>query len=376
MRKSVLIGLTIICMLGACCATAQNANASTDLAYESRGVQVPATMVLPQGEGPFPLVVMAHGFGGQRRDEGSTAIASALAAQGIATIRMDFPGIGDSEEDTMLYTQSNMKQDILNGLKYAIEHFPVDTNRIGAFGYSLGGRLVLELIADEAFAFKSIALLAPAADTDDFELIFGGQADWDKLKKESQTSASGFAVYDGAVNHLSKQWFADIKKYENNALIRKAAGKFAGQALVIYAVDDAAVHPSVSKAVAEALHSQLVVVPGGGHEYGYFGNHPVILELTSTAVAAFFNYNLKADTVVDLSKGPTIESGANVSVKTKDRGPLNFRASASQRARLIGTIPHGSRVQIVSRGTEWTQIQYQGRKGYVMSAYLDLSSRK
>ena len=28
--------------------------------YTSRDVQVPATVVLPDGEGPFPLVVLAH----------------------------------------------------------------------------------------------------------------------------------------------------------------------------------------------------------------------------------------------------------------------------------------------------------------------------
>lgn len=373
MKKYLLVSLILIYTFANCLATAEEWLFSIDLTYESRGIQIPATVVIPQGEGPFPLAVMIHGFGGQRKDEGSTTIASALSAQGIATIRMDFPGHGESEEDSSFNSESNMKKDILNGIKYARDKYPIDASRIGAFGYSLGGRLILELIDDEAYTFKSIALLAPAADTDDFELIFGGQDRWDKLKKEARSSESGFAMYDGGIQHLSKQWFADIEKYNGNSLITKAARKFAGPVLVIYAVDDAVVHPSVSKAVAEALNSQVVVVPAGGHSYGYFGNNHIILQLTSTAVAAFFAYNLKMDTVVDTSGKPLTKNGMYVKVRTLDKGPLNFRTGASSDARLIGTIPNGSKVQIISYGNMWTQIQYRGRKGYVKSTYLDIS---
>ena len=75
-------------------------------------------------------------------------------------------------------------------------------------------------------------------------------------------------------------------------MIGKAAGKFAKPVLVIYAVDDEAVSPSVSKAVAESFNAQVVVTPADGHSYGFYSDKTVVLTLVKTAVAGFFTFNL------------------------------------------------------------------------------------
>ncbi len=47
----------------------------------------------------MPLAVLCHGFTGSRAGDGHFApLAQELAAQGIATVRLDFPGCGDSTE--------------------------------------------------------------------------------------------------------------------------------------------------------------------------------------------------------------------------------------------------------------------------------------
>lgn len=295
MKKLLSIALAACFIFTAAVAFSESAAHSDVVMYESRGAQIPATVVMPSGDGPFPLLVMAHGHGGSRDENiGFPAIAEALAGQGIASVRMDFPGCGDSKEDFSLNTQSNMKSDIISGLKYAAENYPVDENKVAIFGYSLGGRLALELIADEAYPFVSAAFLAPAADTDDLKNLFGGIEGWNELKNTANEKGyAEFTTIYGQKQNLSKEWFADLEKYGGNSLISKAAEKFTRPSLVIYAVDDEAVSPAVSKEVAEALDAQVVMVPADAHSYGFYSDKTIILDLVKTALASFFTFNLK-----------------------------------------------------------------------------------
>ena len=374
MKKALLLLIIAAHILSALSASAAAAQQSLDLTYKSRNVKVPATIVLPRGEGPFPLVVMMHGHGDSRNNPGFVHIASSLAEQGIASIRMDFPGCGDSTEDFILNTESNMKQDILNGLKYITDNYPVDPANIGAFGYSMGGRLTLELIADRAFQFRAIILLAPAADTDNLKLLFGGEENWDELKQQALVSEEGYTVYVskyGKVHRLSKEWFADLEKYAGNSLAREAAGNFSGSSLVIYAVDDDFVAPYVAKAVAYALQSQVVVVPADGHNFGFITDYPMILRMVTTAATAFFMYNFEYDKAALAAPDLPQDDKAFAIVRTSNKMPLNFRVSDSLSAKLIRRIDNGTRVQVLSQGAEWSKIIHDNKEGYVWSSYLE-----
>ncbi len=49
---------------------------------------------------------------------------------------------------------------------------------------------------------------------------------------------------------------------------------------------------------------------------------------------------------------------------------LNFRSSPAQRDNIIGQIPSGTRLDLISKGDSWSQVVYQGRQGYVMTSFL------
>ena len=81
---------------------------------------------------------------------------------------------------------------------------------------------------------------------------------------------------------------ADLEKYPGNTLVDAAANQYAGPSLVVYAVDDEAVSPSVSQTVAEKFGAQRVVIPEDGHSYGFYSDKTEILNMVASAVADFF----------------------------------------------------------------------------------------
>ncbi|MDR0597372.1 MAG: hypothetical protein LBG14_02580 [Treponema sp.] len=58
-------------------------------------------LTLPEGAGKFPAVVMLHGYGSNKDEAGNgyKLIAAELAKKGIASLRIDFMGNGDSKAD-------------------------------------------------------------------------------------------------------------------------------------------------------------------------------------------------------------------------------------------------------------------------------------
>ncbi|HEU4692986.1 MAG TPA: hypothetical protein VFS23_31705, partial [Vicinamibacterales bacterium] len=87
---------------------------SVELSLTSRGIQIPATVVTPVGKNNqrFPLVVIHHGHGGGRNENGGLArVAEALAEAGIMSIRFDFAGAGDSTEPFTKLSYTTMLAD-------------------------------------------------------------------------------------------------------------------------------------------------------------------------------------------------------------------------------------------------------------------------
>ena len=289
MVRKVLVSLVAIVLALSLSGIAMAEN----VMYTSRDVQVPATVVLPDGEGPFPLVVLAHGHGGSREENiGFGAIAEALKAKGIATIRMDFPGCGESTESFQMNTLTNMKLDVMNAVSYAMETYNIDATKIGLFGYSMGGRIALELLAEGADDFAGIALLAPANSVEDLKAFLGGADQWETLKATAQSAGFvEFTTVYGQKQELSKEWFADLEKVANPAEI--AATMFTGPALVIYSTDDTVVSPTVSAAVAETLKAEVVDATGDGHSYGFYSDKTTVLDAVTNGVADFFAKTLQ-----------------------------------------------------------------------------------
>jgi len=125
-------------------------------------IQKPA---LKEGE-KCPMVVFCHGFGGTKDGPLFELICDTLQAHGIASVRFDFNGHGESEGAFKDMTVPNEIEDAKKVVEYVRDLRYVDG--LAIVGHSQGG-VVASMTAGELSealgkpAFKAVALMAPAA---------------------------------------------------------------------------------------------------------------------------------------------------------------------------------------------------------------------
>ena len=65
-----------------------------------------------------------------------------------------------------------------------------------------------------------------------------------------------------------------------------------------------------------------------------------------------------------------VASGATRYVRSSNGGPVNLRRRASTKTSLMARMPVGSKVTVLSSGSVWTRVLYQGKDGWVMTKFL------
>ncbi|GIV80905.1 MAG: hypothetical protein KatS3mg051_0259 [Anaerolineae bacterium] len=114
----------------------------------------------PAGEGPLPAVLMLHGFASHKDEVGDMykRLAAALAEQGIASLRLDFRGWGESAGGMENSTVQGMVEDTEVGYNYLTSLDFVDDSRIGVIGFSLGGRIAIVSAAQHPDWYQTMVL--------------------------------------------------------------------------------------------------------------------------------------------------------------------------------------------------------------------------
>ncbi|RMG76750.1 MAG: alpha/beta fold hydrolase [Bacteroidetes bacterium] len=128
-------------------------------------IQLAGTLTIPQGEGPFPVVVLISGSGPQDRNESLMGhqpfliIADYLTRKGIAVLRFDDRGVGASEGDFSTATSADFATDVLAAVHYLKSRKDIRADQIGLAGHSEGG-LIAPIVAAKSPDVRFIVLLA------------------------------------------------------------------------------------------------------------------------------------------------------------------------------------------------------------------------
>ncbi|HYU41457.1 MAG TPA: alpha/beta fold hydrolase [Vicinamibacteria bacterium] len=130
------------------------------------------TLTLPaRGRAPFPAVVTLTGSGAHYRDGNRTPehpyrpfrqIAETLAGCGVATLRLDDRGVGESTGDASAATAEDTAADAEAALTFLRARPEIDPRRLGLVGHSYGGEIAPMVAAGDPTVAAVVLLAGPA----------------------------------------------------------------------------------------------------------------------------------------------------------------------------------------------------------------------
>jgi dipeptidyl aminopeptidase/acylaminoacyl peptidase len=147
--------------------------------YPSDGLTITGVMQIPVGEGPFPVILMNHGFFSRSvysSGDGTDRASAFLAEHGYITLASDYRSWGDSNIGYSFF-YSGLVIDVVNLLN-AIPSIPkADPDRVGMWGHSMGSGVTMKVLTiiggrdvNAETRIKAAVLYSPVS-ADDVDII-------------------------------------------------------------------------------------------------------------------------------------------------------------------------------------------------------------
>jgi dipeptidyl aminopeptidase/acylaminoacyl peptidase len=111
------------------------------VSFENEGKRISGILHLPGTKNP-PCVIASHGLLSSKNSEKYIALGEGISKEGMAMLRFDFRGIGESEGGAQDNTISKKIVDLSSAVDF-VRSYPGLEDRIGLVGSSLGGFLSL-----------------------------------------------------------------------------------------------------------------------------------------------------------------------------------------------------------------------------------------
>ena len=150
---------------------------SYSIDYPSDGLTITGVMQIPVGEGPFPVIIMNHGFFSRsvyHSGDGTDRASPYLAEHGYITLASDYRSWGDSDIGESFF-YSGLVIDVINLINAVPSIKQADPSRIGIWGHSMGGGVTMKVLTvlgghSARTRIKATVLYSPVS-ADDADVI-------------------------------------------------------------------------------------------------------------------------------------------------------------------------------------------------------------
>ncbi len=206
---------------------------------------------------PFPGVILYHGFGGNRMEPGALFVqfCRRLLARGIASLRFDFLGSGESDGSFEEMTYSSEVEDALDIFDYFQRRREIDKDMIFLLGLSMGGSIAGHVAGLKKEAVRGLILWSSA----------GEMRDRVREENESGKTAEKSDPADRKGLRLNKDFVPDVMSLN----ILETTSRYAGKCLLIHGTGDETVPFRVSEQYKEVFagRARLELIAGADHTY-------------------------------------------------------------------------------------------------------------
>lgn len=233
----------------------------TYVEVQSRGLNLRGMLHIPENiNTKVPLVMIFHGFGGNKMGPHFifVKLSKLLESMGIASIRFDFAGSGESDGNFIDMTIENEFEDANNILNYVKALDFVDNEKIAIIGLSMGGAIASMLAGERKSDIRTMCLWAPAGNMNEVILSENYIGDkYEEFRKQGYFDVEGLLLGTGFVDNIK-----DISIYEK-------AAKYDKKSLIIHGDRDSVVLLSASEKYIEILgeSSRLKIINGANHTF-------------------------------------------------------------------------------------------------------------
>ncbi|HEX2953643.1 MAG TPA: alpha/beta fold hydrolase [Bacillota bacterium] len=225
----------------------------------------------PEANAPIPIVILFHGFTGTKLESHRILLktARALEAMGVASIRFDFSGHGESDGEFENMTLTREIEEARAIFSY-VKGLPfVDDSRMALLGFSLGGAIASVIAGEVPSDIKSMVLWAPAGNV---------YEDIKKIVESSNSNIDDPECYHLWGNLWKKTALADLKHWE----IYRCAAPYQGPVLLLHGSADPSI-PLVDSERYLALYdnsAKMQVIKGANHSFDDASWEKQVIEAT------------------------------------------------------------------------------------------------